>query len=132
MIRLWRGATWIAVGAITMFLSVSVITEAANTPCSGRKGGIAGCQGETFLCNDGSVSASKKSCFASIGGASGLLGSTEQEKAPMADGECSCRSAAYCTGPRGGRYCISNNGQKSYLKSGVVARATERQPANGL
>lgn len=33
---------------------------AANTPCSGRKGGIAHCQGDTFICNDGSISASKK------------------------------------------------------------------------
>jgi hypothetical protein len=48
--------------------------EAANEPCSGKKGGIAGCRGETFICNDGSVSASKKSCSAYAGGAQGLLG----------------------------------------------------------
>lgn len=31
-------------------------------PCSGRKGGIAGCRGSKFLCNDGTLSASKRSC----------------------------------------------------------------------
>ena len=37
---------------------------ASNTPCSGRKGGISHCQGSTFICNDGSVSASKRNCSA--------------------------------------------------------------------
>ena len=86
----------------------------ANTPCSGKKGGIAGCQGDTFICNDGSVSASKKSCSASFGGV-GLLGAGS-EMSPTAAGECSCRSGAYCTGPRGGRYCITDSGGKSYLR----------------
>ncbi len=42
-------------GFILMLSSLSVL--AANTPCSGRKGGIAGCDGDVFLCNDGSISA---------------------------------------------------------------------------
>ncbi|MBN0301379.1 hypothetical protein JTM78_33590, partial [Pseudomonas aeruginosa] len=40
---------------------------AANSPCSGKKGGIAGCDGDIFLCNDGSISASKRSCAAYFG-----------------------------------------------------------------
>lgn len=51
--------------------------NAANTPCSGSKGGISHCQGETFICNDGSVSASKKSCQAVFGG-SNLIGAPAQ------------------------------------------------------
>lgn len=31
-------------------------------PCSGKKGGISHCQGKKFVCNDGSISASKKIC----------------------------------------------------------------------
>jgi hypothetical protein len=49
------------VAAVLAVIAVSA-AEATNTPCSGRKGGVAGCQGETFICNDGSVSGSKKSC----------------------------------------------------------------------
>ncbi len=37
---------------------------AANTPCSGMKGGISHCEGRFFICNDGSHSASKKDCSA--------------------------------------------------------------------
>lgn len=38
------------------------IAEARNTPCSGKKGGISHCQGGKFVCNDGSISASKQRC----------------------------------------------------------------------
>lgn len=38
--------------------------QAANTPCSGRKGGVSHCNGQTFICNDGSASRSKKMCDA--------------------------------------------------------------------
>lgn len=86
----------------------------ANAPCSGRKGGIASCRGETFICNDGSVSGSKKSCTAYMD-VVGLVGS-DDDMAPTTDGSCECRSGSYCTGPRGGRYCIGDNGRKSYLK----------------
>lgn len=53
---------------IAAALGLSAIEAvAANTPCSGRKGGIAGCDGDLFLCNDGSISASKRSCSAYMG-----------------------------------------------------------------
>lgn len=31
-------------------------------PCSGTKGGVKQCQGGKFVCNDGSISGSKKIC----------------------------------------------------------------------
>lgn len=91
---------------------------AANVPCSGSKGGISHCQGSTFVCNDGSVSASKKDCSAYMGGdAVGLMGDNASEMKPSrAKGECSCRSGRYCVGPRGGRYCTTDSGRKSYLR----------------
>lgn len=36
--------------------------QAANTPCSGKKGGVSHCQGTKFVCNDGTISKSKKVC----------------------------------------------------------------------
>lgn len=38
--------------------------QAANYPCSGRKGGVSHCMGQYFVCNDGTVSQSKKICSA--------------------------------------------------------------------
>jgi len=35
---------------------------ARNYPCSGSKGGVSHCDGERFVCNDGSYSQSKKTC----------------------------------------------------------------------
>lgn len=88
--------------------------QAANYPCSGSKGGVAHCSGELFVCNDGSISGSKKVCTGPQGGgaARGLLA------APSATGssDCSCRSGRICTGPRGGQYCVSDSGSKSYVR----------------
>lgn len=50
--------TIIAISLMALALSA----QAANTPCSGKKGGVSHCQGSKFVCNDGSISASKKSC----------------------------------------------------------------------
>ena len=80
-------------------------------PCSGRKGGISHCSGTRFVCNDGSLSASKKVC-------SGSAPTRDLKAAPTqrgAVGSCSCRSGTYCTGPRGGRFCYTDSGKKSYL-----------------
>lgn len=89
---------------------------AANTPCSGKKGGIDHCQGKTFICHDGSVSKSAKNCQATMGSMD-LLGSEASDMTPAVGDDCSCRSGAFCTGPRGGRYCIEDDGDKSYLRS---------------
>jgi hypothetical protein len=52
------------VAAVLACLAMSIATADArgNTPCSGKKGGIAKCQGSKFLCKDGTTSASKKTC----------------------------------------------------------------------
>lgn len=117
----WRNCIKLGIGpAIAVILIASpwgIGAQAANTPCSGKKGGIAECRGETFVCNDGSVSASKRSCSAYMGGAVGMLGNTSQNNmSPAASSDCSCRSGSYCTGPRGGRYCLTDSGSKSYLR----------------
>jgi hypothetical protein len=107
-----------AIGAVAL-LSIAALVAApvlANTPCSGRKGGIDHCQGSTFICRDGSVSASKKSCEATMG-AVGILGSQAEEMEPTLSGVCSCRGGNYCTGPRGGHYCLTDSGTKSYLRN---------------
>ena len=100
--------------------SLAVSTTAfANSPCSGKKGGIDHCEGSTFICNDGSVSASKKSCSATMGtgtGALGIAGAQQEEMSPTASSDCSCRSATYCTGPKGGHFCTTDTGGKSYLR----------------
>ncbi|MGE8571402.1 MAG: hypothetical protein ACN6NW_05135 [Acinetobacter amyesii] len=42
---------------------VSVAEARGNKPCSKSKGGVKACTAEgKFLCNDGSVSASKRKC----------------------------------------------------------------------
>mgnify|MGYP006272765185 CR=1 FL=1 len=48
------------VSALLMFSAANA--HAQNTPCSGKKGGISHCSGSKFVCNDGSISQSKKTC----------------------------------------------------------------------
>ncbi|WP_343350968.1 hypothetical protein [Pseudomonas sediminis] len=87
---------------------------AANTPCSGRKGGIAGCDGDLFLCNDGSISGSKKSCTAYMGVGPAPVAAPQQLL--QSSGECACGTSTFCTGPRGGVYCLTPSGKKSYVR----------------
>lgn len=46
-----------AVLALTTFHA-----NAKNYPCSGKKGGVLHCQSGKFICKDGSISGSKKTC----------------------------------------------------------------------
>lgn len=48
--------------SLLLGLVLSASAFAANTPCSGKKGGIAHCDNGRFICKDGSVSQSKKVC----------------------------------------------------------------------
>ncbi len=100
---------------IAVIASIPVVGETTNYPCSGSKGGVNHCQGSTFVCNDGSVSGSNKNCQAYMGGAA-LLGSGSSEMTPSITGSCDCDSGLYCIGPRGGHYCTTGSGKKSYLK----------------
>ena len=93
-------------------LGTTAAQAQGRQPCSGKKGGISHCEGSTFVCNDGSVSASKKSCSASRSSSSSVSGFSSAGKGKS----CSCRSGNYCTGPRGGKYCLTDSGNKSYLR----------------
>lgn len=45
----------------------------------------------------------------------GLAGGIPAHRKDAEPGEsCSCRSKRVCTGPRGGRYCITSGGKKRY------------------
>lgn len=44
------------------FLAFPLYVHADNAPCSGKKAGIANCNGSQFVCNDGSTSKSTKDC----------------------------------------------------------------------
>lgn len=94
-------------------LLFTTTAHSANYPCSGKKGGVERCVGEQFLCRDGSISASKRICSNSEAQASAL---TSKPAASGAFGACSCRDGQYCTGPRGGTYCHTDSGKKSYLR----------------
>ncbi|CAD5106638.1 YdcA family protein [Zestomonas carbonaria] len=88
---------------------------AANPPCSGKKGGIAGCDGELFLCNDGSISGSKRNCAAYMGRG----GTSPAQPRQLLDdntSDCPCGTSTFCTGPRGGVYCLTPGGKKSYRR----------------
>jgi hypothetical protein len=99
---------FIALVALLTLLSISITAQAANTPCSGKKGGISHCDGALFVCNDGSISGSKKNCAA-------LYGQPQKTPKVSAD-ECACGTGRICIGPRGGRYCTTPSGNKSYLR----------------
>lgn len=103
-----------------LFLLLAIVfgtAHAANYPCSGKKGGVSHCAGERFVCNDGSISGSKRSCSAELGGPSAIRSlASPSRSSGSASASCSCRSGAVCTGPRGGRYCFTDSGRKSYLR----------------
>lgn len=88
--------------------------ESRNAPCSGKKGGISHCEGQVFVCNDGSSSASKRSCPAYTGAATPPARTAPQ--ALRSSSSCSCSSGTYCTGPRGGRFCETSTGSKRYQR----------------
>ncbi|QBP74026.1 hypothetical protein E2K99_02910 [Herbaspirillum huttiense] len=90
--------------AILLFVSLDAL--AVNYPCSGKKGGVSHCAGPDFICVDGSISKSKKVC--SFDQAQGF------QPAIQGTNSCSCRSHQYCTGPRGGQYCLDDSGSRSY------------------
>lgn len=105
--RCWR------IAVLLLGVLAGMAAQAGNTPCSGRKGGIDHCAGATFICKDGSVSASKRDCAAYTGSAPSR---EMRSSAAAVDEGCSCRSHTYCTGPRGGQYCITDGGNKSYRR----------------
>lgn len=59
--------TFKTVAVAVLAFAVLQTVYAQNTPCSGGKGGISHCEADRFVCNDGSKSASKKSCSSYLG-----------------------------------------------------------------
>ncbi len=100
------------IGLLVLLLMLPILGIAANTPCSGSKGGIARCDGPLFLCNDGSISGSKRDCSVEHRGA----GSTVLRATDNVANDCPCGSGTLCTGPRGGQYCVTSSGAKSYRR----------------
>ncbi|MEY0576603.1 hypothetical protein [Providencia manganoxydans] len=47
---------------LTMLIFSINTANARNTPCSGSKGGVSYCENEKFVCNDGTISKSKRIC----------------------------------------------------------------------
>lgn len=98
---------------VVLLMAFGSAVWAGNIPCSGKKGGIDRCDGELFLCNDGSISASKKSCSAMYDG--GQRQAQPQSFLQNNEG-CACGTHSFCTGPRGGVYCLTPSGNKSYKR----------------
>lgn len=99
--------------ALVVLTGLASESQAANQPCSGKKGGIERCDGSLFICNDGSISGSKRNCRAEIhDGSEASLRSTGNISS-----ECACGSGTLYTGPRGGQYCITSSGEKSYKRN---------------
>jgi len=105
------GAITCIVVASFALLVMAAGSHAANSPCSGKKGGVSHCAAGKFVCNDGSISGSKKVCSMPGAAAQGLMAVPKSSESA-----CSCRAGTFCTGPRGGTYCYSDSGQKSYVR----------------
>lgn len=112
VLRLTDLSDMLRLTVVLLAFALTPLSHAANYPCSGKKGGVARCDGPLFVCNDGSISGSKRNCSAErSGGRSAPLRSVGNTSS-----ECACGSGKLCTGPRGGQYCITANGNKSYRK----------------
>lgn len=68
--------------------------------------------GPLFLCNDGSISGSKRDCSAERPGADG----TALRATGNVASDCPCGGGTLCTGPQGGQYCMTRSGTKSYRR----------------
>lgn len=62
MSKFKKFAAAMLLGASLTMLADSALAERGRQPCSGKKGGISHCSGGKFVCNDGSISGSKKIC----------------------------------------------------------------------
>lgn len=98
------------IAALFVISLASGNTHAQNYPCSGSKGGVSHCEGATWVCKDGTASGSKRNCSAQYGNRS----SSQSLATSAVSSECSCSGGKLCTGPRGGKYCVTAGGNKSY------------------
>ena len=78
MQRMPRSFSQATAGAAVFILLLGCMEAlAANTPCSGKQGGINHCEGSAFICNDGTLSQSKKNCSAYFPGGSKQTGQSQ-------------------------------------------------------
>ena len=59
--------TFVLLAALALSLPLEASAK-GREPCSGSKGGISHCDGDEFVCNDGSYSRSQRICSASVHG----------------------------------------------------------------
>ena len=55
----------VAVAVAVLIATLSVYSSSAmarNKPCSGKKGGVSHCSNGKFVCNNGTISQSKRKC----------------------------------------------------------------------
>lgn len=88
---------------------------AANTPCFASKGGIAGCNGDLILCNDGFISGSKKSCAAYMSNFSSSSQAGPEQMLNSSD-DYLCGTETFSIGSGCGVYCLTPTGKKSYVR----------------
>lgn len=55
-----------------------------------------------------------QSCSAYMG--TGRAPATTPQQLLQNSGECACGTSTFCTGPRGGAYCLTPSGKKSYVR----------------
>ncbi|PUE20339.1 hypothetical protein B9Z48_05330 [Limnohabitans sp. WS1] len=67
--------------AVALLLACGAAMAKGRQPCSGSKGGVSHCDGETFMCNDGSASRSTRSCSASGAGGTTAKGGRSKSSA---------------------------------------------------
>ncbi|MDK4536199.1 hypothetical protein [Kingella kingae] len=57
-----KSFSFVGLAVLALSLTAPAMAERGNKICSGSKGGFSHCVGEKFVCNDGSISGSKKIC----------------------------------------------------------------------
>lgn len=80
---------------LLILLLLPLISVAGGKPCFGKKGGISHCEGSQFVCNNGSISKSKKDCSSYINGNSTFFNITRHS---------SKLDAVFCPGSIKSRY----------------------------
>lgn len=80
--------------SLCLMLASGIATANGRQPCDRGAGGISHCQGDSFICNDGRISGSKRSC-------SGEGYSSKPGKSARADSDDS--GGGYGGGSRSGK-----------------------------
>lgn len=81
--------------------------------------GIARCDRDLFLCNDDSISESKRSCTSYLGNSRTTPDQTAPSLCRLADSfsERACAISPFCAGPHGRVYCLTPMGGRVMCES---------------